>query len=249
MAGHAVAVEVAAVEVLGHVAELRPGCGHVERIAVLLLERLLVLRIGQQVAAVVHHLAVVVVGHHVLPAAVGKQAARRGQHVVDVPLREARVLVVPVVGDDVVARHQLAQPPGAGQQRVVLADAVGHVGIEVVEQVQRRDLDDLQRRAGGGFELLLQLRDRHGDQALAATAPSRSARRTGSGRACTAGTSLGGTRSPGLTTVTAELAELASHRPAPAATARRVSAAPLRQQAACDQHGSHRRARSAATIA
>ena len=155
--GHAVAVQVTAVEVLGHVAKLRPGRGHAECVAVLLAEGGLMLRVGQQVAAVVHHLAIVVVGHHVLLARVAQQAARRGQHVVDVPLREAAVAVERVIGEHIVAGHQLAQPPRARDGHVVPAGAVGEVGDQVGEQLLVRQLHHLQRGAGGGLVLFLEL--------------------------------------------------------------------------------------------
>ena len=163
MVGHAVAVQILAVEVLGDIAKLLPGLRHGEGIAVLLLELGLVPRLSEQVAAVVHDLAVVVVGDHVFLPRVFEQAARRGQHVCDVPLGKARVVVELVVGHDVVARHQVAEPPGAGKCRVVLAGAVGHIGDEVVEELAVRDLDDIELGAGGGLELVLQFMNRPRD--------------------------------------------------------------------------------------
>ena len=168
--GRAVAVEVLAVKVFGHIAELFPGFRDLEVVAVLLLEGSLVGGVFKQVAAVVHHLAVVVVGDHVHLAVIGQQAARAGLDILDIPLRElARSVVVVVVQrDDIVAADQVAEPPGAGDRGVILAGAGGEVGHQLGEVFGEGNFDDLQRGAGGGLELVAHLVEGAGDGALLA---------------------------------------------------------------------------------
>jgi hypothetical protein len=53
----------------------------------------------------------------------------------DVQSGKARVIVVLVIGNNVIAGHQFAEPPSAGDCRVVLAATVGQIGNKIGEKL------------------------------------------------------------------------------------------------------------------
>ena len=144
-----VRIPVLAVEVLRDVEELLPGLGRDRHVVALLrLERRLMLGIVEHVAAVIEHLAVGVVEHAVARVPPGVQGLERGRHGIVGPLRMLAALHELLDREHVVAGDQVAVEEGADDDRVVEAGALTqiehHLGVEVGDRGER----DLQRAAG-----------------------------------------------------------------------------------------------------
>ena len=144
-----VVVPVLAVEVARDVAQLLPGPGRRRQVvAVLRLERLLVLGIGQSVPAVVQHLAVGVVQHAVGRVFPVMQRLQRRRHGVIGPLRvlvRCHQLVDRVA---VAGRRDVAVPERADHEGIVLAGAVAQIEHHLRIVLAERQLDDVELAAG-----------------------------------------------------------------------------------------------------
>ena len=142
-------VPVLAVEVARDVEQLLPGRGRRRQVvAVLRLERLLMLGIGQGVLAIVQHLAVGVVQDAIAFVAPFVQGLERRRHRVVGPLRIFAGRHQVVDREAVAGRRDVAIPEGADHEGVILAGAVPeiehHLGIVLGE----RQLDDVELAAG-----------------------------------------------------------------------------------------------------